>query len=378
MRHLYKKLSVALAALLLLSACEGVSGGAAGSSASEGEKRVAVYTTVRTTGQYPEQFVVLPNGSPKSDKVSAEVFHMKGNAGGWGSGSTHDFTAEFESAKVEDGTLTLVPKDFPEKYFYVTDFEVTCDSDPAYSFTSDDVGKTITPVADDFETVLREDGSEFDYHIFTPEKTEGMPLVVVFHGFGDTSNLLTYRTAVEWAEPENQAKRPCYVIAPVIGDEEYYETSGRDRVFEALKALIDKMVSEGKVDGERIYMMGNSFGGMSTIEFAEKYPGYVKKALALCPALTYSPRAVSSLDKIKDLSIWFAHAKNDQTIPVSASEDAVKKLKDLGSDKVKLTVYTDEEMNAKGADPAPDATYSYHHVELAVMEDDAYMEWMFE
>ena len=34
-------------------------------------------------------------------------------------------------------------------------------------------------------------------------------------------------------------------------------------------------------------------------------------------------------------------------------------------------------MIAAGADPAPDATYSYHHVELAVMEDDAYMEWMF-
>ena len=41
-------------------------------------------------------------------------------------------------------------------------------------------------------------------------------------------------------------------------------------------------------------------------------------------------------------------------------------------------MYSDEEMNASGADPSPDATYSYHHVELAVMEDDDYMSWMFE
>ncbi|MBP3877734.1 MAG: hypothetical protein J6E44_07255 [Lachnospiraceae bacterium] len=44
---------------------------------------------------------------------------------------------------------------------------------------------------------------------------------------------------------------------------------------------------------------------------------------------------------------------------------------------MQLTVYTDEEMNAAGADPSPEATVSYHHVEAAVMPDDAYKEWLF-
>ena len=58
----------------------------------------------------------------------------------------------------------------------------------------------------------------FDYKLFSPGKEGPLPVVIVFHGFGDTSNLLSYRTAVEWAEPQNQAVRPCYVLAPSVDD----------------------------------------------------------------------------------------------------------------------------------------------------------------
>lgn len=37
----------------------------------------------------------------------------------------------------------------------------------------------------------------------------------------------------------------------------------------------------------------------------------------------------------------------------------------------------DEIMNDAGAFPDSESTYSYHHVELAVMEDDTYMEWLY-
>ena len=119
---------------------------------------------------------------------------------------------------ISGNTLTLVPQEFPEKYFYVKSFEVTCSEDPLYSFMSDRITKTITPVADDFVTLKGEGGRAFDYHLFDPKKESPVPMVIVFHGFGDTSNLLTYRTAVEWAEPENQKVRSCYVLAPSIDD----------------------------------------------------------------------------------------------------------------------------------------------------------------
>ena len=224
------------------------------------------------------------------------------------------------------------------------------------------------------EFYITDDGIRLHAKLDMPEGADRCPLVIVFHGYGDTKNLLTYRTAVDWAEPENQKKRPCYVIAPTIDDMIYYRADKRDEIFEDLKKLIDSMVAEGKVNSSKIYVMGNSFGGMSTIEFSEKFPDTVAAALALCPAVNYSDTAVKNLEKMKDVPIWLAHAEHDNTIP---SDESVK-IKTAGAGEVKLTIYSDEEMNASGADSDPDSTYSYHHVELAVMEDEAYKDWLFE
>ena len=121
--------------------------------------------------------------------------------------------------------------------------------------------------------------------------------------------------------------------------------------------------------------MGNSFGGLATIELCEKYPEYVAGALALCPALTYAPNAVLNLDKMAEVPIWFAHATNDKTIPVTASQNAVNSLAGV---EVLFTEYSDDNMEAVGADIDPNSTYSFHHVELAVFNDDSYMTWLFE
>ena len=158
----------------------------------------------------------------------------------------------------------------------------------------------------------------------------------------------------------------------------YFDADSRDRIYAELMAIIDRMISDKKVDPGKIYVMGNSFGGAATLEFCEKYLENVSAAIALCPALTYCPEASSGLEKMKNVPVWFAHASGDNTIPVSASRNAVAALEKLGAGEVRYTEYTDEQMNASGADGAPDATYSYHHVELAVMEDDTYQEWLFE
>ena len=338
--------------------------------------KVVINTSVRATGQYPENIVITLSGKV-GDELNADDFHMKGHADSWMDPSLHDFESAFEKAENEGNTIILYPKDFPEKFFYVKDFEVECQKVPALSFTDKDVTEVITPVADDFATVTKKEAG-FDHRIFTPLVTENMPVVIVFHGYSDTENLLTYRTAVEWAEPENQEKRPCYVIAPVIDDKTYYSDKGRDEVFENLKELLDEMIKEGKADPERIYVCGNSFGGMSAIELAEEYPDLVAGILAMCPALNYSKRAVADIEKIKDIPIRIVQATNDGTIPIAGTRDAFDKLKVAGAADAELREYSDEEMNAVGAEPSNDATYSYHHVELAVMADDTYMQWLYE
>lgn len=351
--------------------------GNGGSMADNKIKDVVIRTTVRKTGQYPESISAVYTGTIDAESYDPADFSMTGMASIWGSNNKRKFEAGFSKIEVNDNTLTLYPKDFPEKFFYVDEFRVECSKNPGLDFTYDDVSKVVTPVADDFEYIEGSNGSPFNYNLFTPADEKDQPLVIVFHGYGDTSNLRTYRTAVDWAEPDNQKKRPCYVIAPVIDDMDYFREEIRDEIFEELKKLTDTMVSEGKVDKSRIYVMGNSFGGMSTIEFCEKYPGTVAGALALCPAMNYSDRAVRDLVRMKDTPLWIAHAEHDKTIPSSESLKINESLTSAGAREVKLTIYSDDEMNAVGGDPAPDATYSYHHVELAVMEDEAYKEWLY-
>lgn len=343
----------------------------------DAEKDVVVYTTVTPGGQFPDTIEVTFDKIP-SGQVNAEDFAMTGKASNWMDNSLHDFSASFKEAVVDGNTLTLTFDGFTDKYFFVDSWEVTNQANAQLSFSSKDISKVVTPVADDFVKYSKEDGEEFTYQLFTPEDTSvPQPIVVVFHGFADTHNLRVYRTSVAWAEPEAQAKRPCYVLSPIIDDNDYYNAGKRSEIFDKVYAKLESMISEGKVDPSRVYIMGNSFGGMSTIEFMEKYPDIAAAGIPLCSALNYSPSAKSGLEKITHIPLWIAQAENDGTIPSENSKYMYKTLTELGSTVVDMKIYSDEEMNAAGGSSDPNSTFSYHHVEMAVMEDEAYAEWLF-
>jgi len=254
--------------------------------------------------------------------------------------------------------------------------QVTCEGHPELDFTLEDIAQTLTPTADDFFDVEDHD-SRFTAHVYLPEGGEQLPLVLVFHGYGDTHNLLSYRTAVAWAEPENQAKRPCAVVAPTINETFYGSEIARSRIYEGIIHYIDSLVESGVVDARRVYVMGNSFGGMASFEIAEQHPGYFAAILALCPALNYSAQGTVGLSGLKDIPVTIAQAEHDETIPVEVGISAAEALQAAGNANVDLRVYTDDEMIACGASLGREYVYSFHHVELAVMEDEAYAEWLF-
>lgn len=228
--------------LLAMTGCgEALEKGATGADTPIEVTDITVNTSVRKTGQYPENIVVTFDRDINKKEISASSFHMQGEAGYWGSDDTRSFEAEFESATISGNALTLVPSGFPEKYFYVKSFSVTCDEDEVLSFSSDKITKVNTPIADEFDTKTYDGDSSFEYHLFDPGEKEPVPVVIVFHGYGDTNNLLTYRTAVEWADPDNQKVRPCFVLAPVIDDQTYFSEKGRDGVFTGVHEIVDKL-----------------------------------------------------------------------------------------------------------------------------------------
>ena len=48
-----------------------------------------------------------------------------------------------------------------------------------------------------------------------------------------------------------------------------------------------------------------------------------------------------------------------------------------GNPNVTLRIYSDEEMAASGAVFGQEQTYSFHHAELALLENEDYAEWLF-
>ncbi len=343
-------------------------------------KSIVVNTEVTKLGQYPVSIdVTFENALDENISLSSENFSISANKSGWlASGITErDIPVAVESVKVSDDRtgITIYPDQFPDRYYYVPEYTVTCNYDGAeyFSFTKEDVTKTVTPVADEFKHI--EDGG-FSYNIYEPATDEKVPVVVVFHGFGDDENLYANRTAVEWAEKANQSKRPAYVIAPQFGGYSYISSAARERVYDSTKNLIDSLVQAGKVDAERIYITGKSFGGAAVFEFNERYPDYPAASIAMAPAVAYTNYfgGISDQDKIdaiKDNYLWIAQCEADSTAPYSGTVEVYDTLMAAGAKNTLFTTYSTEDLDSAGANG------DYHAIETVVMEDERYADWLF-
>ena len=359
-----KKILSMLMTVTLLGSC--------GCTAAEG-RSITAETQVTKWGQMPVRFTI--RGQQLPEGIGPENFTISGEATGWGTQVAHPFACGVKDVVPEADGWSLVPEQFPDKYFDVRNFTVTCQAASELDFTMADIGETTAGTADLF-TLREAENGMIKAWVYQPETEVPLPVVVVFHGYGDTANLLTYRTAVDWAEPEHQAERPCIVIAPTIEDWLYSADKTRSKIFAQVLEWIDEMVTAGTADPDRIYLMGNSFGGMSSIEMAEQYPDRIMAVMALCPALNYSRTGMAALEKMKGIPLFIAQAENDETIPVSVGQQAAEKLEKAGGN-VTLKVFTDAEMEAAGAVHGREQIYSFHHVELALLENEDYAEWLF-
>lgn len=83
---------------------------------------------------------------------------------------------------------------------------------------------------------------------------------------------------------------------------------------EALWELIQKFVTKNPdIDTNRIYIGGCSNGGFMTMQMIEKHADYFAAAFPIATPYTSTPELIEA---IKDLPIWFTHAKNDTTVSI--------------------------------------------------------------
>jgi predicted peptidase len=173
---------------------------------------------------------------------------------------------------------------------------------------------------------------KINYLLFLPAdygKTDKTwPLILFLHGAGESGNdLAKVKTHGPPKIVETKKDFPFIVVSP--------QSAGRGWDVETLRALLDDVAANYRVDKDRIYLTGLSMGGFGTWSLAAAYPNHFAAIVPICGG--GNP---ADAKRLKGLSIWVFHGGKDPVVPVERSEAMVKALQQVGAD-VKLTVYPD-------------------------------------
>lgn len=202
------------------------------------------------------------------------------------------------------------------------------------------VRENIQPIADAFlkgSYTDAETGETMSYRLFKPaaySPTKSYPLVLFLHGSGEygTDNqaqLMANQGAIIWAKPEEQAKHPCFVLAPQAATSWVEESVGPEHpvadIAMAVKVL--KRVRDSyHVDGGRLYATGISDGGMGVWKLNETYPELFAAMVPVCgggdPQQAY---------KLINKPIWAFHGEGDPVVPVNDTRAMVNALRELAA-----------------------------------------------
>ena len=150
--------------------------------------------------------------------------------------------------------------------------------------------------------------------------------MLCLHGIGgntQAANLL--------ASAEMQKKHPGIVMAPACGDRSMRWAKGNFRggegreVMQELIESLDAVIAETKADAARIYITGQSMGGMGTWGAIARHAGKFAAAVPVCGIWETQDAA-----KMNGVAIWAFHGDKDEAVPVTGSRAMIAALKNAG------------------------------------------------
>lgn len=196
----------------------------------------------------------------------------------------------------------------------------------------------VNEAADGFHSNVyldNETGITMGFRLFIPnqyEQGKEFPLLVFFHGGGEKGNdnchhILASQGASIWAEPEEQAVRPCFILAPQCpedGDWIDPDTYEPGACFYTACNILFSVLRSYSIDTDRIYTTGLSMGGMCAWEINKKYPHMFAASIQCVGQTNYE-----GIEVLRDKPIWIFHGQNDDKA-MSGSVDIVETLEASG------------------------------------------------
>ncbi len=166
------------------------------------------------------------------------------------------------------------------------------------------------------------------YGYYVPERLDAKKALIVFlHGAGEGGQDLP----IAWsgnkvtALTEEEIQRRfggAFVLVPqcdtmwLDDGSHQYGDSGKSMYTEALKFLIDEFIEKNRavIDPNRVYLGGDSNGGFMTLRMLMSYPDLFAAAFPICEAMIDTRVSDGDIARLKDIPLWFTHAKNDPVV----------------------------------------------------------------
>jgi len=174
------------------------------------------------------------------------------------------------------------------------------------------------------------EGVAIEYSLFVPAKIaagDRLPLVLCLHGAGGNTE-----AAKVLATAERQAQQPCIIMAPACDTrtnrwvETPFRLDAKRSVLPELLGALAAVMREQPVDPTRVYLTGQSIGGIGTWGIIAAHPERFAAAVPVCGF--WQP---ADARKITSIPIWAFHGENDPTVPVAGSRDMISALKAAGA-----------------------------------------------
>lgn len=175
------------------------------------------------------------------------------------------------------------------------------------------------------------------YRLFVPrgyDTRQSYPLVIWLHGGGsagsDNIGQISLDNALGthfWTRRENQEKHPAFVLAPQSTGG-WDDNTARDLSPELrlVMEILEIVKRDYRIDSDRIYVAGQSNGGIGAWGLITKRPGVFAAAIPLCGAgnPSLAPAAVKT-------AVWAFHGETDDIVPAQHSRDMIAGMKRAGA-----------------------------------------------
>ena len=227
---------------------------------------------------------------------------------------------------------------------------------------------------------------------FVPKRLDGKkPLIIFLHGAGEGGRDLPIawsgNKVTEFTEDWMQQKfGGAFVLVPqcdtmwLDDGSGQYGDSGKSKYTEALKALIDEFIDRFRavIDVDRVYLGGDSNGGFMTMRMLMSYPDFFAAAFPICEAMHDKRVTDTDIRSLKNIPIWFTHAKNDPVVkPDQFAVPTYKRLMAAGAKNCHFTYWdkiVDLHAGFKNEQGEP---YEYlgHFAWIPVFNDDCRMDF---